>query len=50
MNNYIKKIFVKNENCLVTGATGKIGTEISVMMASIGYNLILTDNNINKLK
>ena len=49
MNNYIKKIFVKNENCLVTGATGKIGAEISVMMASIGYNLILTDNNVNKL-
>ena len=50
MQDLIKKIRVKNENCLITGATGKIGEKTAQMMASCGYNLILTDNNFKKLK
>lgn len=50
MQDLIKKIRVKNETCLITGATGKIGEKTALMMAACGYNLILTDNNFKKLK
>ena len=50
MQGLIKKIIVKNENCLITGAAGKIGEKTAYMMAACGYNLILTDNNFEKLK
>ena len=50
MLNIIKKFQVKNQNCLITGATGKIGEKTAIMMAACGYNLILTDKNFKKLK
>ena len=50
MEDLIKKIRVKNKNCLITGAAGRIGEKTALMMAACGYNLILTDNNFKKLK
>ena len=44
-----KNIF-KNKNTLITGATGKIGEEISKSFANLESNLILIDKNISKLR
>mgnify|MGYP003947595385 CR=1 FL=1 len=39
----------KNKNTLITGATGRLGSEISIMFSKLGSNLILIDNDKKKL-
>ena len=44
------KNILNNKNCLITGATGGIGKEISIQLAKNGCNLFLTGTNNEKLK
>ena len=41
---------LKNKNCLITGATGGIGKEISIQLATQSCNLFLTGRNKQKLE
>ena len=50
MNNILKRIIVKNQNCIITGATGNLGKSISFILAEMGFDLILTDKSLNQLK
>lgn len=43
------KLF-ENKNCFITGATGGIGKQIALQMATNGCNLFLTSTNSAKLK
>ena len=46
----MKTSILKNKNCLITGATGGIGKEISIQLAKKSCNLFLTGKNQKKLK
>jgi len=46
----LKTNILKNKNCLITGATGGIGKEISIQLAKKSCNLFLTGKNQKKLK
>ena len=39
---------LKNKNCLITGATGGIGKEVSIQLADQSCNLFLTGRNKKK--
>ena len=39
-----------NSYALITGAAGLLGEQHSLALAEIGYNLILVDIKLNKLK
>ena len=41
---------LKNKNCLITGATGGLGTALSIEFAKNNCNLFLTSRNNNNLK
>ena len=41
---------LKNKNCLITGATGGIGKEVSIQLADQSCNLFLTGRNKKKLE
>ena len=41
---------LKNKNCLITGATGGIGKEVSIKLADQSCNLFLTGRNKKKLE
>ena len=41
---------LKNKNCLITGATGGIGKEVSIQLADKSCNLFLTGRNKKKLE
>ena len=41
---------LKKKNCLITGATGGIGEEISKQLAALSCNLFLTSTNKTKLE
>ena len=41
---------LKNKNCLITGATGGIGKEVSIQLADQSCNLFLTGRNKQKLE
>jgi len=41
---------LKNKNCLITGATGGLGTALSIEFAKNNCNLFLTSHNNNNLK
>ena len=43
------EILIK-KNCLITGATGGIGEEISKQLATLSCNLFLTSTNKAKLE
>ena len=38
---------LKNKNCLITGATGGLGRELSIELAKKGCNLFLTSKEAN---
>ena len=42
--------WLKNKNCLITGATGGIGKEVSIQLADQSCNLFLTGRNKKKLE
>lgn len=46
----MKIIDLKNKNVFISGATGDIGIEISIKLASLGCNLILCGTDYDKLK
>ena len=46
----MKTSCLKNKNCLVTGATGGIGKEVSIQLADQSCNLFLTGRNKQKLE
>jgi 3-oxoacyl-[acyl-carrier protein] reductase len=46
----MNKSILKGKNCLVTGATGGIGKEISIQLAENSCNLFLTGRNKQKLE
>jgi len=50
MKNILNRIIVRDQNCIITGATGNLGKSISFTLAEMGFNLILTDKNLNQLK
>ena len=37
---------LKNKNCLITGATGGVGKEVSIQLAGQSCNLFLTGRNL----
>ena len=41
---------LKNKNCLITGATGGVGKEVSIQLAGKSCNLFLTGRNKQKLE
>tara|TARA_B100001765_G_scaffold194416_1_gene143320 strand:+ start:301 stop:1026 length:726 start_codon:yes stop_codon:yes gene_type:complete len=41
---------LKNKNCLITGATGGVGKEVSIQLAGQSCNLFLTGRNKQKLE
>ena len=41
---------LKNKNCLITGATGGVGKEVSIQLADQSCNLFLTGRNKKKLE
>ena len=41
---------LKNKNCLITGATGGVGKEVSIQLADQSCNLFLTGRNKQKLE
>ena len=41
---------LKNKNCLITGATGGIGKEVSIQLADQSCNLFLTGRDKQKLE
>lgn len=43
----MEKNILKNKNCLITGATGGLGREISIELAKNGCNLFLTSKEEN---
>ena len=45
----MENLILKNKNCLITGATGGLGTALAIEFAKNGCNLFLTSQNITKL-
>lgn len=41
---------LKNKNCLITGATGALGSALAYRLANKGCNLLLTGRDIEKLR
>ena len=46
----MKTYCLKNKNCLITGATGGVGKEVSIQLADQSCNLFLTGRNKKKLE
>lgn len=46
----LAKNILKNKNCLITGATGGIGTELSKLLNKESCNIFLTSTNKQKLQ
>ncbi|WP_148702305.1 SDR family NAD(P)-dependent oxidoreductase [Nitrosopumilus piranensis] len=44
-----KNMNFKGKNCLITGATGGLGTELSLLLAKMGFNLFLTSTRKSSL-
>ena len=49
MNNFILKLFdLKNQNIIITGSAGRLGSQFATTLSEAGANVILVD--INKKK